>query len=207
MKKAALLASLVLVLSGAAIANINCPHPDNIVVNCGFDINDFSNWFIGEGSPYYDAGNGANAPGSLCVNATEDAGTWIVFLGYCVTEFVGCETYTGGFAYRQESGGALVNTYLELSQRPQTNCGGVPLAIDLISDVSPTGVWEDSPTAEVMTVSPTGGLGLIAYFESSAPFTVCYDDAYMGIDLPIFGLIFRDDFEDGSADAWGSVSP
>jgi hypothetical protein len=143
----------------------------------------------------------------MCVNAADDGGTWIVFVGYCVTSFVGCETYAGGFAYRQDSGAALFNTYLELSQRPQTNCGGNPLAIDLIPDVSPSGVWGDSPTAEVTTVSTTGGLGLISYFESSAPFTICFDDAYMGIDMPPVGLIFRDSFEDGGTNAWSSSLP
>ena len=117
------------------------------------------------------------------------------------------DLYTGGFAYRQGSGGVLVNTYLELSQRPQTNCGGAPLAIHLIPDVLPTGVWEDSPTLEVTPVSTAGGLGLLAYFESSAPFAVCFDDVYMGIDLPHVSLIFRDGFEDGSTNAWSTTSP
>ena len=207
MRTHVLVASLVLVVPTAALANTNCPHPDNIVVNCGFDVNDFTNWFFSEGSPYYDGGSGANAPGSLCVDAADDGGTWIVHLGYCVTGFTNGDRYTGGFAYRQESGGVLVNTYIELSQRPQTNCGGSPLAIHLIPNVSPTGVWEDSPTLEVTTASATGGLGLIGYFESSAPFAVCFDDAYMGIDLPSVDLIFRDGFEDGSTNAWSATSP
>jgi len=53
----------------------------------------------------------------------------------------------------------------------------------------------------------TGGLGLIGYFESSAPFAVCFDDAYMGIDLPSVDVIFQDGFEDGSTDAWSATSP
>lgn len=207
MKTVVLVATLVLVVPGAATANSNCPHPNNIVVNCGFDVNDFSNWFFADGTPYYDGSGGANAPGSMCVDAADDGGTWIVFLGYCVTGFSSGETYDGGFAYRQESGGALVDTYLELSQRPQTNCGGVPLAIDLIPDVSPTQEWADSPTLGVTPVSTTGGLGLIAYFESSAPFAVCFDDVYLGIDLPPVDLVFRDGFEDGTTDAWSALSP
>ena len=207
MKALIFVTSLGLVATGPAFANTNCPHPDNIVINCGFDINDFTGWFFGEGTPYYDNNSGANAPGSLCVNATDDGGTWLVHLGYCVTVFIGGENYAGGFSYRQETGGALVNTYLELSQRPNTNCGGSPLVIHLIPNVSPVAVWEDSPTLEMTTVSPSGGLGLFAYFESAAPFVVCFDDAYMGIDLPPVGLIFRDGFEDGTTGTWSNVAP
>jgi hypothetical protein len=207
MKGLCLVVASVLLAPGAAYANTNCPHPNNVIVNCGFDVNDFGIWYFGDGTPYYDAGNGANAPGSLCVSATDDAGTWIAHLGYCVNGFTGGDLYTGGFAYRQESGGALVNTYLELSQRPQPNCGGVPLASHLILDVSPTGVWEDSPMLETTPVSTAGGLGLFAYFESSAPFVVCFDDAYMGIDLPWPNMIFQDGFEDGTTDAWSTTSP
>lgn len=207
MKAQVLVASLVLALPAVGFASTNCPHPNNIVVNCGFDVNDFTDWFFGDGTPYYDGGNGATAPGSLCVTAADDGGTWIVHLGYCTTGFTSGDLYTGGFAYRQESGGALVNTYLELSQRPQTNCGGAPLAIHLIPDVSPTGVWEDSPTLEVTPASTAGGLGLVGYFESSASFVVCFDDVYMGIDLPPVSLIFADGFEDGSTNAWGATTP
>lgn len=207
MKALVLVASLVLMVPGTSIASTNCPHPNNIVVNCGFDVNDFTNWFFGEGTPYWDGSNGATDPGSLCVNATDDGGTWLIHLGYCVTGFTNGDLYTAGFAYRQESGGALANTYLELSQRPQTNCGGSPLAIHLVPDVSPTGVWENSPTLEVTPTGTTGGLGLIGYFESSAPFAVCFDDAYMGTDLPSVSLIFRDGFEDGSTNAWSTTSP
>lgn len=207
MKTLIIVASLPFLLVGSASGNSNCPNPDNVVVNCGFDIDDFTGWFFGEGTPYYDAANGANAPGSMCVNATDDGGTWIIHLGYCSTGFADGADYAGGFSYRQEAGGPLFNTYLELSQRPQTNCGGSPSSIHLIPDVLPDATWHDIPTVEMTTTSSSGGLGLIAYFESASPFVVCFDDAYKGIDLEPVGLIFRDDFDDGTPDAWTIVAP
>ena len=103
MKALVMVAALALAAPTVAVANTNCPHPNNLIVNCGFDVNDFGIWYFGDGTPYYDAGNGASAPGSVCVNAADDGGTWIVHLGYCVNGFTSGDLYTGGFAYRQES--------------------------------------------------------------------------------------------------------
>jgi hypothetical protein len=124
-----------------------------------------------------------------------------------VTAFSGATDYVGGFSLRQEAGGAMDHSYLELSQRPQTNCGGSPIAIELLTGVAVGGSWRDSKTLEITTSGTTGGLGLIAYFEASAPFVVCFDDAYMGIGLDPVLEIFADDLEGGTLDEWSGSAP
>ena len=153
-----------------------------MIGNCGFDT-DITGWFVGDGTAYHDPVDGATAPGSLCIDAVDDGGTWIVLMGYCITSFSSATTYSGGITFRQTGGTTPTSNYVELSQRPQTNCGGVPTAVDLRNDVPISGSWSDSPNLTMTTTSTTGGLGLFVYFEDPAPFTICFDDGYIGIGL------------------------
>jgi len=176
------LCCLLSVLPLSALANDNCPSVSNLLVNCGFDSDISGDWIVIDGTGMWQAADGATAAGSLEVDAVDDGSSYIIRVGYCVNTFAAATTYGGGFSYKLVSGTPTVD-YIELTQRPQSNCGGVPSATDYETNPGLFSSWWDPPNLSITTTDSAGGVSVFLSLSSDSPFSIRVDDGYLGEGL------------------------
>lgn len=203
MNRAALVFGVCLYVVITESSFAQCPHPNNLVVDCGFET-DLSNWMLHSGVYSITTSDFRSGAASLEVDGIYNStyGTYQFQFEQNGIPISGDTTYTFGGYFKLVSGD-LTNScrisWIEYEVCPTTNyLGGTQT--DSISPNS-TG-W--TLAGKVRTTYPDAACGrlLLECIDVPADFVARVDDVYL-----IATLIFDDGFETGDTLEWSVTAP
>lgn len=201
MNRAVLVLGVCLCVVSTEFSFAQCPDPNNVVVNCGFE-SDLSNWIPRSG--VYSITTSDSRSGAACVevdsfyNPTYE--TYQFQLEQNGIPISGDTTYTLGGYFKRVSGD-LTNScriaWVEYEVCPMTNfVGGTPTGW-----ISPNSTgW--TLASKVFTTHPDAACGrlLLECLDAPVDFIARVDDVYL-----IATLIFVDGFESDDTSAWSGT--
>lgn len=172
-----------------------CDTPDNLVPNCGFDV-DLSGWtFTGDSAVHVPA-DGAGAPGCVAVDRHDGVNAIEVFSSCFLV--APSTTYKVALAARVASGPGPDGCFMALVEYSDASCG--TYVAEPSQDVTFGPSWRLLLWSRTTAAATHSALLKLAC-NAAADFVARFDDG------EVVPAVFADGFEAGNAGAWSSVVP